>query len=164
MLLEVSLFSFRIWQQKLTFSNDYNFYVTALWSSGQSSWLQIQRSRVRFPGTTRKKKGVGLERGPLSLGARFSKWHIEGKMASLWNCTVNFVLFQCDGTGLLSPIINTSCIIFELIYGVNRSLWTDLEAQWLFTTCIYRKKISKPWTKDLYTFGIQTIHINCRLP
>jgi hypothetical protein len=38
-----------------------------LWSSGQSSWLQIRRSRVRFPGSTRKKKGVGLERGPLSL-------------------------------------------------------------------------------------------------
>jgi hypothetical protein len=30
-----------------------------LWFSGQSSWLQIQRSRVRFP-------VVGLERGPLS--------------------------------------------------------------------------------------------------
>jgi hypothetical protein len=29
-----------------------------LWSSGKSSWLQIQRTRVRFP---------GLERGPLSL-------------------------------------------------------------------------------------------------
>jgi hypothetical protein len=36
-----------------------------LWSSGQSSWLQIQGSRVRFPSTT--KKIVGLERGPLSL-------------------------------------------------------------------------------------------------
>jgi hypothetical protein len=35
-------------------------------SSDQSSWLQIRRSRVRFPGTTRKKL-VGLERGPLSL-------------------------------------------------------------------------------------------------
>jgi hypothetical protein len=35
-----------------------------LWSSGQSSWLQIQGSRFRFPGTT---KVVGLERGPLSL-------------------------------------------------------------------------------------------------
>jgi hypothetical protein len=38
-----------------------------LWSSGQSSWLQIQRSRLRFQGTTRQKKIVGLERGPLSL-------------------------------------------------------------------------------------------------
>jgi hypothetical protein len=33
-----------------------------LWSSGQSSWLQIRGS---IPGTT--KKVVGLERGPLSL-------------------------------------------------------------------------------------------------
>jgi hypothetical protein len=38
-----------------------------LWSSGQSSWLQIRRSRVRFPGTKREKKVVGLEWGPLSL-------------------------------------------------------------------------------------------------
>jgi hypothetical protein len=36
-----------------------------LWSSGQSSWLQI-RSPGSIPGTT-KKKVVGLERGPLSL-------------------------------------------------------------------------------------------------
>jgi hypothetical protein len=38
-----------------------------LWSSGQSSWLQTQGSRVRFPGTKKKKKVVGLERGALSL-------------------------------------------------------------------------------------------------
>jgi hypothetical protein len=30
-------------------------------------YRQIQGSRIRFPGTTRKKKVVGLERGPLSL-------------------------------------------------------------------------------------------------
>jgi hypothetical protein len=40
--------------------------IPPLWSSGQSSWLEIRKSRVRFPGTT-KKKVVGLERGPLSL-------------------------------------------------------------------------------------------------
>jgi hypothetical protein len=37
-----------------------------LWSSGQSSWLQIRRPRVRFPALP-EKKVVGLERGPLSL-------------------------------------------------------------------------------------------------
>jgi hypothetical protein len=37
-----------------------------LWSSGQSSWLQTGGS-CSIPGTTRKKKVVGLERGPLSL-------------------------------------------------------------------------------------------------
>jgi hypothetical protein len=42
-------------------------YISPLWSSGQSFWLQIRRSRFRFPGTTRKKKLVGLKRGPLSL-------------------------------------------------------------------------------------------------
>jgi hypothetical protein len=35
-------------------------------SSGQSSWLQIQGSRVRFPALP-EKKVVGLERGPLSF-------------------------------------------------------------------------------------------------
>jgi hypothetical protein len=32
-------------------------YITGppLWSSGHSSWLQIRRSLIRFPGTTRKK-------------------------------------------------------------------------------------------------------------
>jgi hypothetical protein len=44
----------------------YDYIGPPLWSSGQSSWLQIWRCRVRFPGTTRKKV-VGLERGPLSL-------------------------------------------------------------------------------------------------
>jgi hypothetical protein len=37
-----------------------------LWSSGQSSWLQIRRARVRFPALP-EKKVVGLKRGPLSL-------------------------------------------------------------------------------------------------
>jgi hypothetical protein len=37
-----------------------------LWSSGQSSWLQIPEARVRFPALP-EKKVVGLERGPLSL-------------------------------------------------------------------------------------------------
>jgi hypothetical protein len=36
-----------------------------LWSSGQSIWLRIRRSRVRFPAL--QKKVVGLERGPLNL-------------------------------------------------------------------------------------------------
>jgi hypothetical protein len=38
-----------------------------LLSSGQSSWLQIQMSRVRFPELPDFLKAVGLERGPLSL-------------------------------------------------------------------------------------------------
>jgi hypothetical protein len=46
-----------------------------LWSSGQSSWLDIQRSRVRFPAV------VGLERGPLSLVSiteELRKWKSSG--------------------------------------------------------------------------------------
>jgi hypothetical protein len=39
--------------------------VMPLWSSGQSSWLEIRR-RVRFPALP-EKKVVGLEWGSLSL-------------------------------------------------------------------------------------------------
>jgi hypothetical protein len=35
-----------------------------LWSSGQSPWLQIQRSRVRFSELPDSCVAVGLERGP----------------------------------------------------------------------------------------------------
>jgi hypothetical protein len=38
-----------------------------LWSSGQSSWLQIRRPRFDSRHYQNKKKVVGLERGPLSL-------------------------------------------------------------------------------------------------
>jgi hypothetical protein len=38
-----------------------------LWSSGQSFWLQIQRSRGRFPALPHFLRSKGLERGPLSL-------------------------------------------------------------------------------------------------
>jgi hypothetical protein len=38
-----------------------------LWSSGQSSWLQIQRSHIQFPSLPNFCEVVGLEWGPLSL-------------------------------------------------------------------------------------------------
>jgi hypothetical protein len=38
-----------------------------LWSSGQSSWLQIQRSGFDFRSCQIIGEVVGLERGPLSL-------------------------------------------------------------------------------------------------
>jgi hypothetical protein len=38
-----------------------------LWSSGQSFWLQIQRTRIRFPALPDFLRSKGLERGPLSL-------------------------------------------------------------------------------------------------
>jgi hypothetical protein len=38
-----------------------------LFYSGQSSWLQIQRSRVRFPALPDFRRTVVLERGPPSL-------------------------------------------------------------------------------------------------
>jgi hypothetical protein len=38
-----------------------------LWSSGQSSWLQIQRPGFDSRHYQKKKKVVGLERGPLRL-------------------------------------------------------------------------------------------------
>jgi hypothetical protein len=41
--------------------------ICSLWSSGQSSWLQIQRSRVRFPALPDFLRVVSLEWGPLSV-------------------------------------------------------------------------------------------------
>jgi hypothetical protein len=41
--------------------------IPPLWSSGQSSWLQIQTSRVRFPALPDFLIRVGMERGALSL-------------------------------------------------------------------------------------------------
>jgi hypothetical protein len=38
-----------------------------LWSSGQSSWLQIRRPGFDSRHYLKKKRVVGLERGPLSL-------------------------------------------------------------------------------------------------
>jgi hypothetical protein len=38
-----------------------------LWSSGQSSWLQIRRPEFDSRHYQKKNKVVGLERGPLSL-------------------------------------------------------------------------------------------------
>jgi hypothetical protein len=38
-----------------------------LWSSGQSSWIQIQRFRLQFPALSDFLRISGLERGPLSL-------------------------------------------------------------------------------------------------
>jgi hypothetical protein len=43
-----------------------------LWSSGQSSWLQIQGSRVLFLGTTKKSR---VEQGPRSLVTTTEELH-----------------------------------------------------------------------------------------
>jgi hypothetical protein len=50
-----------------------------LWSSGQNFWLQIQRSRVRFPAPT-DFKAVGLEQCPLSL-VRITEELLERKIS-----------------------------------------------------------------------------------
>jgi hypothetical protein len=48
-----------------------------LWSSGQSSWLQIQRSRFNSRCYQILWEIVGLERGPLSL-MRMNEWMYKG--------------------------------------------------------------------------------------
>jgi hypothetical protein len=48
-------------------NNNNNNNKSPLWSSGQSSWIQIQRSRVRFPGIQDFLRSSGVERGPLNL-------------------------------------------------------------------------------------------------
>jgi hypothetical protein len=52
---------------RYVFDNNYILPRPPLWSSGQSSWLQIQRSLVRFPALPDFWVVVGPERGPLSL-------------------------------------------------------------------------------------------------
>jgi hypothetical protein len=42
-------------------------FISPLWSSGQSTWLQIQRSRVRFPALPDFLRSSGSGTGPLSL-------------------------------------------------------------------------------------------------
>jgi hypothetical protein len=54
--LGYQVISYFIWNPRLS-----------LWSSGQSFWLQIQRSRVRFPAVPDFLRSSGLERGLLSL-------------------------------------------------------------------------------------------------
>jgi hypothetical protein len=44
-----------------------------LWSSGQSSWLQIQKSSFDFQHYQNFREVVGLERGPLSLVSTIEK-------------------------------------------------------------------------------------------
>jgi hypothetical protein len=50
-----------------TFCDIFSFPWPPLWSSGQSSWLQIQRSGFNFRRYQIFWEVVGLERGPLSL-------------------------------------------------------------------------------------------------
>jgi hypothetical protein len=52
-----------------------------LWSSGQSSWLQIQRSGVDSQPYHIFWEVVGLERGPLSL-VSITEELLEGKVAA----------------------------------------------------------------------------------
>jgi hypothetical protein len=53
------------------YSQEYSLLYIAqrppLWSSGQSSWLQIQRPGFDSRHYHKKKRVVGQERGPLSL-------------------------------------------------------------------------------------------------
>jgi hypothetical protein len=51
-----------------------------LWSSGQSSLLQVRRPGFKFP-TLPEKKVVGLERGPLSLVSTTEEL-LDGKVAA----------------------------------------------------------------------------------
>jgi hypothetical protein len=48
-------------------SYNYDEYLSLLWSSGQSSWLQIQRSGFNSWRYQIILEVMGLERGPLSL-------------------------------------------------------------------------------------------------
>jgi hypothetical protein len=57
----------------------WSWVIPPLWYSGQSSWLQIQGSRVRFPGTTRKKRSGS---GTGSTQPRECNWGATWKKSS----------------------------------------------------------------------------------
>jgi hypothetical protein len=61
--------------------NKINIFSLFLWSSGQTSWLQIHMSRVRFPALPNFLRGNGSERGPLSL-VRITEELLERKVAA----------------------------------------------------------------------------------
>jgi hypothetical protein len=52
-----------------------------MWSSGQSSCLQIQRSGLDYPRYQIFREVVGLERGPLSLVSKLRSY-LEEKAAA----------------------------------------------------------------------------------
>jgi hypothetical protein len=56
---------FRVNKYLVVLLNVVDSFRPSLWSSGQSSWLQIRRPG--FDSRHYQKKLVGLERGPLSL-------------------------------------------------------------------------------------------------
>jgi hypothetical protein len=76
-----------------------DFVLFSLWPSGQSCWLQIQRSWVWFPTLPDFLTSSGLERGPLSLvstteelrgrnssGSGLEIWEYGRRDPSDWPC------------------------------------------------------------------------------
>jgi hypothetical protein len=66
-LAKVNVLTTEVWQSPGLINCCKEWMSPPLWSSGQSSWLQIRRPGFDSRHYQREKKVVGLERGPLSL-------------------------------------------------------------------------------------------------
>jgi hypothetical protein len=98
-----------------------------LWSSGQSSWLRIQRSQVRIPALLEFLRSDGSERGPLSLvstieellGRKSSGSGLENREYGhryllCWPCNT----LHPQKLALTSPI-SGGIIVFTRSYNLN---------------------------------------------
>jgi hypothetical protein len=101
-----------------------------LWSSGQSSWPQIRRSLVRFPGTKRKKKNSRSGTG--STQPREYNWGATWKNSSgsilesreYDSRDFFFLLFVYSfffGVGLESPFCQFQAILIKLFISILNS-------------------------------------------
>jgi hypothetical protein len=63
-----------------SYVHNWYYYWPPLWSSGQSSWLQIQRSQVRFPALPHFLRSSGSGTG--STQPREDNWRVTWKDSS----------------------------------------------------------------------------------
>jgi hypothetical protein len=118
-----------------------------LWSSGQSSWLQIRRP-VFDSRNYQKKKVVGLERGPLSLVSTTEEL-LDRKSSS--SCLESREYGRRDpscwprGTLYLQKLAITSPTSGGRSFGIVR-LWTQ-RMEFFFVTNI-EQILKYEWTSD----------------
>jgi hypothetical protein len=89
-----------------------------LWSSCQSSWLQIQRSRVRFPASPDFLKGNGY--GAMSIQPSDGNWWTTWKKISgfgIENC--NYRLWGTVALSMRHPFTRRSCNTWPTSGGLS---------------------------------------------
>jgi hypothetical protein len=140
-----------------------------LWSSDQSSWLQIQRSRVRFPVQRDFLRSSGSEQGPLRLvstielllgrygsGSRLESQEYGHGDSLRWQrdtpYSQNLALASPTSSGLSSqcfaPLITHIQVTFESLFFDTVTVYSKWNCI-LFTYCII-----------IYQYFISNIHLS----